>query len=353
MMRRGQRKSLKLNILLALGLFSNIICRAQTIPENKECRNAIELFPNNANDLISSSTLAIAANQSSNSVTLLQCGGTNLNPNTPGVWFEVTGSGGKLRASTCAEETNYTNRITVYEGDSCDEKSCRYSGLDPEPDCPFTNSSYVDWDTFPGTKYYILVHDAYSDESGAFGFQLSEISEPPTNNDCEDARKLEEGVTVLGSTIGATYSSGVKCDRCIFGGPQNPGVWYRIAPTNLKTEVKVTTCGIDNRRFNVSVFYGDVCGEFDCHEATPNLDITCEDGVAFQSVFVAESGEDYYLYIHSSETTGDVDDVGYFGIAFFQSGFEGDSSTSSGGSRFVPLLWSLLAFCISWKATMG
>ena len=101
----------------------------------------------------------------------------------------------------------------------------------------------------------------------------------------------------------------------------------------------MTTCGIDNRRFNVSVFRGDVCGEFDCQEATPNLDTTCEDGVAFHSVFLAESGEDYFLYIHSSETTGNVDDVEYLGIAFFRSEIEDNDTVFTGASRFVPLLW--------------
>jgi hypothetical protein len=331
---------LKAVILASLVYFGP--CLGQETPENDQCENALGPLTIDG-DIISSSTIGVST-ETPPSIILFQCGGQTFDVETPGVWFEVFGTAGRLRASTCAEETNFTNRITIFEADDCDNRSCQHSGKDQDPNCPYANSSVVEWNSIPGSRYYVLVHDLYSDESGNFGLTITDVTEPPDNDSCENALELEEDSTAQGTTVGATLSTGVKCDRCIDGGPQNPGVWYRIPPADMDTEVTVTTCGI-LLSFNISVFSGDVCGEFSCHDATPNLDFTCEDGLpAFQLTFVADSGQEYYVYVHAAESSDDLN-IGYFGIAFFRSQIEGDSNsdiTESGANGFAYSLWMLM-----------
>ena len=312
------------NIVILTSLFYFGSCLGQVQPENDSCENAIDVT-NLFGDLISSSTM-LGDSGNNFSINLIRCGGQTFNANSHGVWFELMGTGARLRASTCSEETNFTNRITIFEGDVCDQRSCLYSGKDEDPNCSYTNSSFIEWESISKTIYYVLVHDRNVGESGTFGLRITDETESPENDSCENALELEEESVVQGTTIGATMSSGVKCDRCPEDGPQNPGVWYKIPPSDTKAEVIVATCGVESM-FNVSVFYGNRCDELSCQEATPDLDATSCDGgfFAYRSTFVAEKEEEYHLYVHGAESSDGLN-TGRFGVAFFRSevGEDGD-----------------------------
>jgi hypothetical protein len=161
---------------------------------------------------------------------------------TPGVWFLLEGTGARVQLSTCAEETKFGSRITIFSGDDRNGRACMTSTKTPEPNCPFTNSSSLELDTFEGTTYYILVHDQVSADSGNFGLSITDRTEPPEKYSCDTAVELVDDSVVQGTTFGATINGGLQCARCIEGGPQNPGLFYHISVKEADTEVSVIIC---------------------------------------------------------------------------------------------------------------
>ena len=313
-----------LKIFILLGSFVFDLPQAQEIPLNDQCQNATGPLTIDG-EMISSST--IGGTTVPRFIEIKQCQGQTFDVNTPGVWFEVIGTGVKLRASTCAEETNFENRVTVYGGADCDDSSCIDTGTTPQPGCPYSNSSYTEWYSVPGKRYFVFVHDRDQDSSGNFGLTITDVSDSPENDECENAIELEAGSTMQGTTVGASEFYGVNSDGCIEGGHEHPGVWYRIPTHSMDTQVTVATCG-PLLTYHVSVYHGDVCGgEFYCQESVPKADVGCDDGFAFQTKFNASSAREYYFYVHAAEIQNGID-AGAFGIQFVRSDEESDSGAS-------------------------
>jgi hypothetical protein len=332
-----------LRLLHTTLLFHSIyikLCLAQeSPPANDQCENAIPITTDGA--LISSSTVGGSPGDSNN-VELVSCGdGPLFDVETPGVWFQVDMGGipARWRASTCAEETNFANRIALFGGDnnSCEDRACLNSGKQADPNCPYSNSSFVEWESLPDKTYYILVHDEFSDTgSGNFGLSVTNMTDPPKNNACENAVALKEGLTVEGSTVGATRDTELQCDRCIEGGPQTPGVWYTIPAKDHETEVSVAVCS-PLARFDVSVFFGEVCGEFSCREATPNFDLSCDDdGLASETTWIAKAGQEYHVYVHAVDSDEDLT-IGPYELRFSRAEVTDDGSENgSNGEEDTP-----------------
>jgi hypothetical protein len=320
--------------LLLLAVFSAEFCSAQETPENDLCENAIPLT---IGDSIASSTIGGSTDELQ--VNLVRCAedGT-FDMGTPGVWFLLEGTGARVQLSTCAEETNSGSRITVFSGDDCNARACQASTKEPEPNCPFTNSSSLELDTFEGMNYYILVHDLFAADSGNFGLSIADRTEPPENDSCDTAVELVDDSVVQGTTFGATINGGLQCARCIEGGPQNPGVFYLISAKEADTEVSVITCS-RIVSFDISIYYGDACDNLVCFEVEPELGLTCSGGEGSKSTWTAAAGRDYYVYIHPEDVEEDLSSsTAAFGIKLIHEQIE-DDTPESGTNVVACALW--------------
>jgi hypothetical protein len=290
-------------------------------------------------------------------IQLIQCNdGQLFDVESAGSWYFVEGiAGGRLRASTCSEATNFKHRITLFSGENCESRSCLASGIDPDLDCSYTeasaanNATYIEWDSASGQNFYILVHDFFAGDSGDFGLSVKEVTPPPENDLCDSAVELNTDQFLAGSTAGATFDIGVKCDRCIGSGPTYPGVWYRIPAQGIDTEVVTTVCS-DFTSFNVSIYTG-VCDEVECVDSVQELGLTCNSaGMAANSTWTADKGQEYYILVHATEKNGELE-TAPFEILLSRSeskdgdgdGGDGDGSGSIASSLAVRLLSGVFA----------
>lgn len=266
-------------------------------------------------------------------IRLSQCGdGQLFDVETSGSWYFVQAiAGGTLRASTCSEATNFKHRVTVFSGQNCDSRSCLASGVDPDLDCPSTdasnatNATSIEWDAVPGQNYYILVHGFFSGDSGDFGLSVKEVTPPPENDQCDSAVDLNMDQFLLGSTVGATFDTRVKCDKCIDNGPKYPSVWYQIPAQGNDTEVVATVCS-ELLSFNVSIYTG-ACDEVEYVDFSQELGLTCNSaGMATNSTWTADKGQEYYILVHITDKNGDLE-TAPFNILFSRS----ESKDGNGG----------------------
>jgi hypothetical protein len=303
-------------------------CRAET------CENAIGPLVIGGTEVIGSTS---ASTVDVTTIPLSRCGdGQLFDVERPGSWYFVEGiaGGGRLRASTCSEATNFKHRITLFSGENCDSRKCLASGIEPDSDCPYTdasnatNATYIEWDSAPGQNFYILVHNFFAVDSGDFGLNVKDVTPPPENNICDSAVDLNTIQFVAGSTAGATLDIGVKCDRCIDGGPKYPGVWYRIPAQANDAEVVATVCS-NLLSFNVSI-YTSACDEVECVDSMQVLGLTCNsDGMATNSTWTADKGQEYYILVHATEKIGDLE-TAPFAILLSRSDWKGGDGGGGG-----------------------
>ena len=220
-----------------------------------------------------------------------------------GAFYQVTGTGKSLVASTCA--TDFDTQISVYN--SCDfsqENICE-AGNDDGGIC--SNSifgSQVAWPTNSGQVYYILVH-GYDEESGNFELSVDEVDDD-NQSDCTNATPLELNTSpVSGTTIGGpTVTGGFTCTEDIF-----PGVnvaWYKVIGTGNELRAELTweyVTGFDRRLARISLF--NSCDDIasSCVEASSYSTSRGATGGTtrfdWQSILSAE----YYLMVHGDYGT--------------------------------------------------
>lgn len=123
------------------------------------------------------------------------CGTSNT---APGVWYEATGTGGPMIASTCTG-TFYDSKLSVFTG-TCGSLSC-VGGNDDA--CGLQSS--VQWNSTSGTTYYILVH-GFGSATGAFDLTL-DCPLPPANDNACDAQTVTFGITPFDNRF-ATVEAG-------------------------------------------------------------------------------------------------------------------------------------------------
>jgi hypothetical protein len=289
----------------------NIICRAQDPPINDQCETAIPLTIDGEEVL--SSTIG---GTMSNTIDIIRCGGDQLfDIGTPGVWFQVTGNDSILRASTCSEETDFQNRITIFTGEDCNSRNCLNTGRETTETCPYTNASHVEWVTKLDRVYYLLVHDVL-EFSGHFGLTVRDATSPPENDQCENAFTLTEASVVKdGTTRGASFDAGIE------DGPIHPGVWYRFLKEDFDTQIIAQVCS-DILNFNVSVYVGEVCGELSRHDYMLNFDTdttSCGSGALTNSSWIAAAGKEYFLLVHATDEVANMT-ASSFDITFARDG---------------------------------
>jgi hypothetical protein len=94
---------------------------------------------------------------------------------SPGVWYEVTGNGAELTATTCPDLYpgafgDYDTKISVYCAD-CADPLC--VGGNDDVSCSQIFRSAVTWCSQMGATYYVLVH-GFGGQSGDFGLGVYE-----------------------------------------------------------------------------------------------------------------------------------------------------------------------------------
>jgi len=101
------------------------------------------------------------------------CGGSQV---TEGVWYQVTGTGNTLTATTCSVETRFDTSLQVF-CDGCDALTC-VGGSDDDSSCgsSATNST-VSWCSDRDQVYFVYLGSS-SGESGWFEFLVTDDGTP-------------------------------------------------------------------------------------------------------------------------------------------------------------------------------
>ncbi len=167
-----------------------------------------------------------------------------------GVWYEVTGTGNQLRASTC-NDAAYDTKLTVYCQD-CATPTC-IVGVDDTVGCAgFTTQA--DWETEPGATYRILVH-GFSTATGDFNLTVSDLGIPsvnpapcfgPVGACCDpDTAGCTQTDEYLCTLADGSFAAGLPCFVPIAGQSytSNPGV---AIPDNNTTGVTDTITVTDD-----------------------------------------------------------------------------------------------------------
>jgi hypothetical protein len=78
---------------------------------------------------------------------------------SPGVWYQVLGTGSSMTASLCHAGTNFDSKITVYQGDCNGVLACVTANDDSASICSLNRqASQVQWDSETDVTYYVLIH---------------------------------------------------------------------------------------------------------------------------------------------------------------------------------------------------
>ena len=157
-----------------------------------------------------------------------------------GAFYQVTGTGKSLVASTCA--TDFDSQISVYNScDFCQVDICE-TGADFGGPCSNSDGAQVVWPTNSGQVYYILVHGK-DGETGNFELSVDEVDDDPLA--CTNAATLALATPVSGTTIeGPTVTGDFSCPYINLNNPSFtrevfifPGVsvaWYKVIGTGNK-----------------------------------------------------------------------------------------------------------------------
>ncbi len=204
------------------------------------------------------------------------CGETQV-PDSPGVWYRVTGNGNTLTATTCNPSTNFDTELTIYCGPNCATLACVAGNDDTpgpfDPDCDsldigVNSASTVSWCSAPGVTYWILVHGFFG-AAGTFQLTVSSgaaCNNPPScsgggapaNDLCVNAITIGLGDRLF-SNIGAS-TDGPAHAACNSGGDQqvSDDVWFRHTAA-LTGDLTVTTCGLIDYDSRIAVYGTGSC----------------------------------------------------------------------------------------------
>jgi hypothetical protein len=190
------------------------------------------------------------------------------NPGSPGVWFQVEGTGNSLKASTCLLGTNYPTVITIMSG-SCGDLECI-------PASAITcdgERSITYWDTVEGQSYYVYVHGRNATDMGSFALTIEEDKLDPPNDYCGSAQEVPVPSTVYGTTFLASEDSTYTgmCDVTASA----PGVWYTVVGNGRFISASLCS-SVTSYDSQIYLFSGDNCQNLTC--ITFN-----EDGCGLQS----------------------------------------------------------------------
>jgi hypothetical protein len=132
-----------------------------SITNESSCDNAFVPIPR-AEVVISGSTSNVGA--TTVDIQAPTCGSAS-EPTAPGLWYTITGNGGKVTVSTCNEETDFDSQISVFTG-SCGQLTC----IDGN-DNACGSQSLVEFEFIQNEPYHVFLH-GYGDSTGKFDLQI-------------------------------------------------------------------------------------------------------------------------------------------------------------------------------------
>ncbi|CAB9520198.1 CHU large protein [Seminavis robusta] len=245
-------------------------------------------------------------------------GGGEGQESVSGIWYRAVGTGKTWTASTCSSYTDFTARISVYEGADCTYLACLPTSVSEASPCGDQNA--VTWTTVPNQIYYFLVHGKSSPVSGDFLFTLEETA---SNDNCEGTigpLNVDDGITTFGSTRSATFKENVptSCDSEGWN-TTGRGLFYSLIGTG--DNITATTCTAHtNFDMKLTVFIAS-CSDLqcvpvqsrDCRTGQDNITLIAGTSVTWSS----ERTELYYLLLQ-----GEDEEFGNFGMELWTSGSE-------------------------------
>lgn len=326
-----------------LAQLNEVSSQVEPKPEMDSCSGAAG--PRPINEVFSPGN---TATQTVDNVTGGVCG---VEINTPGIWWWVNGTGQILRASTCEERTEIKVKISVFTG-TCDALRCVTGTTNPNFECGVikrketgewdTLSTAVDFPTYLGQSYYILVQE--TDTGPGTVWMNFAVPTFPRNNDCIDAigPLPRDNTMIEGTTTNAAISEVAEgyCGAIDL----YPGVWYQFFGTG--GDVTISACGAFNfDGIYFSVYNGGTCDDKKCVEGSYTTDVTdpakCSFGAASvtrpltQYTVPTRDRDRYYVYVHWARTAAD-NPTGDFRL-FVDDGKGGKGGTGGAAAiKFAP-----------------
>jgi len=233
----GRSLLMVLCVLFAGALFAQ--------PANDDCADAIALVPG-ADALTDQTTVGAVAEDANPG----DCSSDY------GVWYTLAGTGNEMVITS--ENNSFDHEISVFTSAAgCDgpftEVVCRDVSLG-------TESTAIDSED--GTTYYIYISyfgPAGDDtDTGTFDISVTE-NIPPANDTCDDAIEIDAGVSVDGTTVGASSNSVAFCGTSEGSGGT---VWYFFTPP-ANGSLTLDMCGSDDVDAKVQAFTG-ACDDLVC-----------------------------------------------------------------------------------------
>jgi hypothetical protein len=260
---------------------------------------------------------------------------------SPGLWYNVEGTGVPITASTCDEATTFVTKISVFSG-PCSTLLCvKESDFDHVCQQGATGQT-VTWVGTLGVMYHIRVHGVES-EVGEFGLKVTSgwtidfgLAVPAAKNDaCAQAigPLKTDGSLLVGSTLSASVET-----TC-----QDParGIWYHVESgfaTHGKSELSISTCSTQTQLDStISVMTGD-CDNLKCIDTIET--VYCDKGSTVS--WTAPPGEKYFILVHGVAQ----EDQGLFGLRAVEIPVvENDNCIEA--MEILPTQWS----CVKWNDT--
>lgn len=268
----------------SLGGSISINC-AQQAPSNDDCTNAQNISCGSSlSGTLNGATLDNVPN------CLAQGNGED------GVWYSFTGNDSYVTLSTCGS-TLFDSQLSVYSGD-CSNLSC-VAANDDNPLCESNgSSSYISFNAFSGTNYFIRVH-ANTQPSTSYNFILNASCAPlcalPSNDNCNQALALGN---VSNAVCAGMQMNSTSCatpsniqPNCISAFNTFNDVWYTFMPVDGDIELVLNASSTAD--IGVAVYVGS-CGNLTSVFCSPNAS-----SVGGTVVEGLNAGTTYYLQFFS------------------------------------------------------
>ncbi|CAB9509106.1 expressed unknown protein [Seminavis robusta] len=196
-------------------------------------------FPNPSNDFcdqalplpIDPNTVTVTTTVNATTRTTSGCGVVK---QAAEVFFQVTGNGRKMTATTCHNETTYPTALSLWNPNLCAGGCNQGSTVDAA--CDSINGARVTWDSTDGGVYTLIAYGRQAGSEGMIGISVDDFINPP-NDYCDQAIPLlPGGAEVTGTTINATVHTSSGCGVT----KASPEVFYAV--TGNGESMSVTTC---------------------------------------------------------------------------------------------------------------
>lgn len=279
-----------------------------TPPENNECSAAVALNKEDPTASGSSLQATIDFPIGNNCVVPLD---------TPGVWYEIEGTGKGVEVSTC-QDNDFNSVISVFKG-GCNQLDCVAGTSAIDSKCSDGQGVATSFFGENDTKYHVYVHgkSTSSNSVGDFTLSYSEFEVLEQNEFCPSASEVStDGRRVQGSTEDATHAS-IPSSTC---GVEitNPGLWYTFKGSGQPFQVSACSEDAGDFDVSVSVFAGGPggCDSLTCVTGTTFVENVCSTAQAQRFLqtgslapfrFMTEPRQDYYLFVHGADGAGDFD----------------------------------------------